>query len=174
MRHTISAAALACACLTLLRAAPADAHVVAGDRVFPVTLTFDDPGVSDEASLPALTYSRSGAAGGTGPTHEVDLGFEYDKTITPNTALILNDGTDIQQVNRGKTQTGFENLYVTGKWQAYTNAGHEFVVSLGVIREIGGTAPPTPAPTSSARPRPPAISARGSATCRSACCGRSR
>ncbi len=120
-------------------APPALAHVVAGVRVFPVTLTIDDPGTADEASLPALTYNRSGANGGSGPGHEVDLGFEYDKTITSNTALILNDGYDIQQMNGGKTETGFENLYVTGKWQAYTNAPHEFVVSLGVIRELGGT-----------------------------------
>ena len=118
---------------------PARAHVIAGARVFPVTLTFDDPGVSDEASLPAFSYTRSAANGGSGPGHEVDLGFEYDKTITPNTALIFNDGYDIQQMNGAKTQAGFENLYVTGKWQAYTNAPHEFVVSLGIIREIGGT-----------------------------------
>ncbi|WP_428376865.1 hypothetical protein [Lichenicoccus sp.] len=119
--------------------APAFAHVIAGARVFPVTLTFDDPGVSDEASLPAFTYMRDGSDGGTGPTHEVDLGWEYDKTITPDTALIFNDGYDIQQINGSKTQTGFENIYVTGKWQAYTNADHEFVASLGVIREIGGS-----------------------------------
>ena len=118
---------------------PAHAHVIAGARVFPVTLTIDDPGTADEASLPAFTYTRSAANGGSGPGHEVDLGFEYDKTITANTALILNDGYDIQQMNGAKTQTGFENLYVTGKWQAYTNAPHEFVVSLGIIREIGGT-----------------------------------
>ena len=122
-----------------LVAYPALAHVVVGTRVFPVTLTIDDPGVADEASLPAFTYSRSGANGGSGPGHELDLGFEYDKTITPQTALILNGGYDIQQMNGSKTQTGFENLYVTGKWQAYTNAAHEFVTSLGVIREIGGT-----------------------------------
>jgi len=39
-----------------------------------------------------------------------------------------------------KTEAGWENLVVTGKWQAYTNAPHEFVVSLGIIREIGGSA----------------------------------
>ncbi len=139
MNRITSAAALAGACLPAF-VAPAFAHVVAGVRVFPVTLTLDDPGVSDEASLPAVTYTRSGANGGTGPTHEVDLGFEYDKTITPSTALILNDRYDIQQVNGSKTQTGFENLFVTGKWQAYTNAEHEFVAALGIIREIGGTA----------------------------------
>jgi hypothetical protein len=119
--------------------APAAAHVVAGSRVFPVTLTFDDPGVSDDASFPAFSYTRSGTDGGTGPGHEVDLGFEYDKTITSNTALILNDGYDIQQMNGSKTQTGWENLVITGKWQVYTNATHEFVASLGIQREIRGT-----------------------------------
>ncbi len=132
------AAALAVACLCA-RAAPAVAHVVVGTRVFPVTLTIDDPGVADEVTLPAITYSRSGAEGGGGPGHEVDLGFEYDKTITPTTALILNGGYDVQQMNGAKTHTGFENLYVTGKWQAWTNAAHEFVASLGVVRELGGT-----------------------------------
>ncbi len=137
--HSSRLVPAALAAAALLAARPAPAHVIAGARVFPVTLTFDDPGVSDEASLPAFTYSRSGADGGTGPTHEVDLGFEYDKTITPTTALIFNDGYDIQQTDGAKTQTGFENLVVTGKWQAWTDAAHEFVVSLGVIRELGGT-----------------------------------
>ncbi len=129
----ILAACLAAAAL------PARAHVVAGSRVFPVTLTIDDPGVSDEASIPAFTYSRDGANGGSGPTHNYNFGFEYDKTITSNTAIILNDGYVTQQMNGAKTQGGFGNLFVTGKWQAYTNAEHEFVASLGIVREIGGT-----------------------------------
>ena len=132
-------AALAAACLFALPAAPAFAHVIAGNRVFPVTLTIDDPGTADEVSIPAFTYNRQGANGGTGPSHEFDFGFEYDKTITGNTAIIFNDGYDVIQQNGSKTQAGFENLYVTGKWQAYTNAAHEFVLSLGIIREIGGT-----------------------------------
>ena len=138
MRDLIPAALVA-AVFGVCAHSSAQAHVIAGDRVFPVTLTFDDPGVSDEASLPALTYQRSGANGGTGPGHEVDLGFEYDKTITPNTALIINGGYDIQQMNGSKTQTGWENLVITGKWQAYTNAAHEFVTSVGIQRELGGT-----------------------------------
>ena len=120
-------------------AAPAAAHVVAGARVFPVTLTFDDPGVNDEASIPALAYQRSGAAGGAGPAHEVDLGLEFDKTITPRTALIFNDAYAIQQMNGAKTHVGFGNLIVTGKWQITTSAAHEFVASLGIQREVGGT-----------------------------------
>jgi hypothetical protein len=139
MNTQLTARALACASLLCLSPALAFAHVVAGDRIFPVTLTFDDPGVSDEASLPAFTYQRGGADGGTGPSHNFDFGYEFDKTITPNTALILNGGYTLSQINGSKTQAGFDNLVITGKWQAYTNAAHEFVVSLGIQREIGGT-----------------------------------
>ncbi len=137
MRNAFVAATFGCA--GLLAAASARAHVVAGARVFPVTLTFDDPGVSDEVSLPAFSYARSGADGGTGPSHQFDFGFEYDKTITPDTALILNDGYDVIQTDGSKTETGFENIFITGKWQLYTNDPHEFVVSLGIIRELGGS-----------------------------------
>jgi hypothetical protein len=139
MNTQLTARALACASLLCLSPALAFAHVVAGDRIFPVTLTFDDPGVSDEASLPAFTYQRGGADGGTGPSHNFDFGYEFDKTITPNTALILNGGYTLSQINGSRTQAGFDNLVITGKWQAYTNAAHEFVVSLGIQREIGGT-----------------------------------
>ena len=129
----LTAAALLCG------SAAASAHVVAGARVFTVTLTIDDPGVAEEVYLPAFTYLRNGAEGGSGPSHDYDFGFEYDKTITPHTALIFNDGYDVQQTNGAKTQAGFENLFITGKWQAFTNAEHEFVASLGIIREFGGT-----------------------------------
>jgi hypothetical protein len=139
MKFHQTAAALAAATPLAAASLPAAAHVIAGDRVFPVTLTIDDPGVADEASLPYLTYQRSGADGGSGPTHDYDLGFEYDKTITDNTALIINGGYNIQQTNGSKTQTGFDDFIVTGKWQAYTNAAHEFVVSLGLQQEIGGS-----------------------------------
>ncbi|MBV8522708.1 MAG: hypothetical protein JOY71_11405 [Acetobacteraceae bacterium] len=130
-------AALVCA--GALSSHAAFAHVVAGARVFPGTLTFDDPGTADEASVPTITYNRIGSEGGPGPTHEVDLGFEYDKRITSNTAIIFNYGYNILQTEHDKTHTGFQNLFITGKWQAYTNAEHEFIFSLGVIRELGRT-----------------------------------
>jgi hypothetical protein len=139
MKYLNLTAAVGCAGAPAFAASSAEAHVIAGARVFPVTLTFDDPGVSDDLSLPSFTYTRSGAAGGTGPTHEVDLGFEFDKRITPNTALILNDGYNVLDTESSKTEAGWQNLFITGKWQAYTSATHEFVVSLGVIREIGGS-----------------------------------
>lgn len=131
--------AVTLACASALAPSAALAHVIAGNRLFPVTMTLDDPGVADEVSIPSFIYQRSGSNGGTGPTHSFNFGFEYDKTITYNTSVIANYGWNVFQTNGSKTQTGFQNLFVTGKWQAYTDAEHEFVVSLGVIREFGGT-----------------------------------
>ena len=57
----------------------------------------------------------------------------------PTTAIIYNHGYDWLQQSGSKTQSGLENVFITGKWQAFTNAQHEFVASLGVIREFGGS-----------------------------------
>lgn len=135
MRIIVSVGALALAGLAVvpLLAAPANAHVIAGDRVFPVTLTFDDPGVGDEATLPQLIWQPD-----TGQ-NDYQLQWEYDKTITPTTALIYNQGFDVLQQSGSKTHNGFENAVVTGKWQAVTIPDHEFVISLGLIREFSGT-----------------------------------
>ena len=38
------------------------------------------------------------------------------------------------------TRRGFQNVFLTGKWQDYTDVEHEFVASLSVIREFGGGA----------------------------------
>jgi hypothetical protein len=131
------ALAACCAALPLLASmpTPAKAHVVAGGRVFPVTLTFDDPGVGDELTLPQAVWQRS-----AGPTYQTQLQWEFDKRITPTTAIIINQGWDILHNPGDKVRNGFENTFVTGKWQAYTNGAHEFVVSLGVIREFPGNA----------------------------------
>ena len=122
------------ACAGILLAAPiAAAHVEAGARLFPVTLTFDDPGVGDELTLPQVTWQRS-----AGPQSQWQLQWEFDKTITPTTALIYNHGFDLLSQSGSPRRSGLENVFLTGKWQAYTNPEHEFVVSLGVAREFGG------------------------------------
>lgn len=116
----------------------AAAHAVAGNRVFPVTLQIDDPGVSDEASVPAFSYSQE-SGGGAPTTNSYGLNFEYDKTITQNFGLGLNWGWNMNQMNNGKTAGGFQNLNLTAKYQTYVNGPHEFIMSLGVQREFGGT-----------------------------------
>jgi hypothetical protein len=132
--HFAGSLALACASYATIFVPNAFAHVVAGDRVFPVTLTFDDPGVGDEATLPQFIWQPDSGS------NDYQLQWEYDKTITPTTALIYNQGFDVLQQKGTKTHNGFENAVVTGKWQAVTIPDHEFVVSLGIIREFSGSA----------------------------------
>ena len=82
-------------------AMPAAAHVIVGVRLFPVTLTCDDPGVADEGTLPAIV-----APPGSGGQQLGQLQWEYDKTITPTTALIYNQGYDTLWQPGSKLRTG--------------------------------------------------------------------
>jgi hypothetical protein len=110
----------------------AQAHAIAGVRVFPVTLTLDDPGVADEATLPQVVYQPEPGARTT------QFQYEFDKTITPSTALIFNNGYDWLHAKGTKDRSGFENVVLTGKWQAWVQPEHELILSLGVQEEFNG------------------------------------
>lgn len=139
MNRPSLAALLAGAVLLSLQAGQAAAHAVCGSRVFPVTLTLDDPGVADEATLPTAIWQRSGAEGGPGPVENYGFNFEYDKRVTENFGFAFNYGWSVAQVQHGSTQTGFSDLTVTAKYQTCISQDHEFMMSVGVQREFGGT-----------------------------------
>ncbi len=122
-------------CATLL-ASSAFAHGVAGPRVFVNTLLLDDPAVSDEASLPTFSWQRP--AGGV-PANEFDTDFELDKRITEHFGVGFDDGYSLLTMPGEKNVSGWGNLFVTLKYQAYTNAPHETLISVGVIREFART-----------------------------------
>ncbi len=139
MHPSLPTAALVCAVLTATRGAPAAAHAIAGVRVFPVTLTIDDPGVADEASFPTFTWQRSGADGGPGPVHQYTVGGEFDKRITERLGIVVNSSYVIQSTGHDKTRAGWQDLVGTVKFQTYVDGPHELIISLGVIREFGRT-----------------------------------
>jgi len=136
-RQIIFALALAATASAATAWRQASAHAIAGSRIFPVTLTMDDPGVADEASVPTFSWQRDDSSGT--PTDVYQFNFEFDKTITSNFGIGLNWGYNLNAVHGGKTAGGFQNLFLTGKYQVYVNAPHEFIFSAGVIREFGGT-----------------------------------
>ena len=138
MNRILPVAALACAGM-LIHLSPATAHAVCGSRVFPVTLTLDDPGVADEMTLPQLVYTRSAADGGPGPGHDTSVQFEYDKRLTDEFGFAFNDDYNINQQNNAKTETGWDDLTVTAKWAKCLSPDHDFILGLGVIREFGHT-----------------------------------
>ena len=139
MHQSLPTAALACASLIATCPAPATAHAIAGVRVFPVTLTLDDPGVADEASFPTFTWQRSGADGGPGPVHQYTVGAEFSKRITERLAIVINSAYVIQSTENDKTRAGWQDLVGTVKFQTYVDGPHELIISLGVIREFGRT-----------------------------------
>jgi hypothetical protein len=138
MIQTLPRAAVA-AILTLFCAAEADAHGIAGKRIFPTTLTIDDPAVADEASLPTIQYQRHGASDTAPAFRETDINAEYDKRITEHVGVAINYGYTIQDQIGAPSNYGFSNLNTTLKWQFLQQAEHELLMSVGVIKAWGGT-----------------------------------
>jgi hypothetical protein len=117
----------------LLSPSVASAHAIAGDRVFPSTMAVDDPGVGDEANL---LYGHQRITGDNGDQSINTFSFEYDKLITPRLAVSVN-GAYVMQNN--PTARGFDNFGVGLKYLLYVNEAHEFMTSVGVNAQLGGT-----------------------------------
>jgi hypothetical protein len=137
MNRHIPAAALLCA--GALLHAQAYAHAVCGSRVYPVTLTLDDPGVADEVTIPQIVYTRAAADGGPGPSHDTDIQFEYDKRLTDEFGFAFNDDYTVNQQNNAKTETGWDDLTVTFKWAKCVDPDNDLQLGFGIIREFGRT-----------------------------------
>src|SRR5579871_632803 len=95
------------ALLILVSAQPALAHAVCGNRIFPATLTMDDPGVGDEFSFPTVQYVPSPPAAGGG--HTTSYGFEWDKTITEHFGFSVSDDY-VRQTTGGAAAHGWDNI----------------------------------------------------------------
>jgi len=118
----------------------AQAHAVAGARIFVNTLLIDDPGVGDEANLPIFSVQSP-----DGKSTVTDLNFEYDKTVTEN--LGLGAGTDYDWITNGsnndkKSHGGFNDPYVQLKYRWIMLPEHEFMSSVQIQQSFGraGTA----------------------------------
>jgi hypothetical protein len=115
------------------------AHVIVGNRLFPATLATDDPGVADELALPTVSSAKTGDVPSV---KELDISAEYAKRITEDfgvsfaptwTRLYAPGGPALNGAS------GFQNIETTFKYQAYTNVPHEFVLSVGLSIEWGGS-----------------------------------
>ncbi|SDR29642.1 hypothetical protein SAMN05519103_01808 [Rhizobiales bacterium GAS113] len=151
-KHKLAFAGAVAGAVTLTISVPALPHAIVGDRVFPVTLAIDDPGVADEVSLP--TFARFKNADGS---IETDIAAEFDKRITENFGVSFA-GTWTHVKPGGD---GFQNFEVGFKSVLYTNAPHEFMLSAGVSAEIGGTGAKRVGAESFSRIRPQVFFGKG-------------
>src|SRR5579863_981060 len=139
MTRYISVGVASTAMLSLLALdQPAEAHAVCGNRVFPPTLTMDDPGVGDELSLPTISYLPIPDNGGNSAGHSVDYGFEWDKTITKDFGIAIN-GDYFTLHGGAQNLHGWDNFTGTLKDELPCWDTHEFLVSVGVIRNFART-----------------------------------
>jgi hypothetical protein len=124
--------------MSLLPIQPAFAHGFAGPHLFVSTLIIDDPNVADEASLP--TFSVLPQPNDGGPVSDLYAAeYEFDKRITENFGFAVNGGYQWLTQRGMKTANGWENISVTLKYKPYVNAEHEFMMSVGVVRNIART-----------------------------------
>ena len=114
------------------------AHEIVGNRFFPATLGIDDPGVNDELSLPTVDSFKTGD---DPPVRQRDISGEFSKRITEDFAISFGSTyTFLSSTDpTAAGANGFQNLETTFKYRLYKNPFHEFVMSVGLSVEWGGT-----------------------------------
>jgi hypothetical protein len=124
--------------LTAVIPATLYAHGVAGQRFFPTTFAVDDPFISDEFSVLYNSIKMNDEAGGARiETSSLDVG--YSKRIWPNFGIEVDESYQHFHTEGDGTVSGFGNLGVNLKYQFYTSAEHETILTVGVSDEIGNT-----------------------------------
>ena len=126
MKSRRLAAAVAAVFVTVgLCPARATAHGLAGNRFFPTTLTIDDPFVADELSLPTVFHIKD--SGGQITT----VSGDFSKRIFPDLGLSLaGEWSLLDPASNNRTESGTGNLEVTLKYQFFTSAAHETMLSV--------------------------------------------
>jgi len=125
--------------IALVPLTPGTAHEIVGNRFFPATLGIDDPGVNDELSIPTVASFHTG----DDPSfRQRDISGEFSKRITE--AFAVSFGSTFSSLKppggpTGMGASGFQNFETTFKYRVFKDPVHEFVMSVGLSVEWGGT-----------------------------------
>src|SRR5476651_521133 len=125
--------------MLLVRSGESFAHEIVGNRFFPATLGIDDPGVNDELAFPTVAAFKNGD---DPPARQRDISGEFSKRITE--AFAVSFGSTYTHLSppggpTGMGANGFQNLESNFKYRVFKNPEHEFVMSIGLSVEWGGT-----------------------------------
>ncbi|OAE97498.1 hypothetical protein AYJ54_35030 [Bradyrhizobium centrolobii] len=131
-------ASLLGAVIAILPLSGSMAHEIVGNRFFPATLGIDDPGVNDELSLPTVDSFKTGDVP---PVRQRDVSGEFSKRITEDFAVSFGSTyTFLSSMDLTVPgANGFQNLETTFKYRVFRDPAHEFVMSVGLNIEWGGT-----------------------------------
>lgn len=118
--------------------APAVAYTAAGDRTFVATLLLPQIAPSDELYFTGMSFPQF-PSDGNGINRTSSATVTYDKTITYRLGILVTEGYDLKGRVGAPAQVGWKNTDATLQYMAINNGPHEFLLSLGVDREFGGT-----------------------------------
>jgi len=125
----------AVAAVIALASTSAYAHGFAGARFFPATILIEDPFVADELALPTYTHRKGGEEPGV---TEDEFEAEFSKRITSNFALSIEGGWSHESDGADHAE-GWGNIEIGAKYQVLKIDEDEFVLSVGLEAELGGT-----------------------------------
>jgi hypothetical protein len=113
----------------------ADAHGIAGNRLFPGTLGFDDPAVADEFAVQSAVNPKRQAEGAE--VRDTATNWSFMRLLTPDLAAGINSG----YIHRGRdgfpSSSGFDQTSLTLKRQLYKDEAHETLVAASLTWGIG-------------------------------------
>lgn len=136
-RARCAVAALSAAA-AVLGSGDARAYTAAGDRLFPATLVLQQIAPSDEIYVNEFALPLDGGAPGS-PSDVNRLKFTYSKTLTDRIAVVLNETWTRLDLSGGGAAFGWQNTDMAIKYLALLDQQHEFLLSFGLDRELGGT-----------------------------------
>ena len=114
----------------------AQAHGIVGNRVFPGTLTFEDPAVMDELVFPAVSSLKHPGEGAD--VTDKGLGLFFSRLLTPSVAFEVETGW--ARRNWGPAErSGFDTTSLSLKGLLYKNDLHETMLSAGLAWGIHGS-----------------------------------
>lgn len=138
------AGALAIAAGVVATAAPikdCPAYTAAGDRIFAATGILPQIAPTDQFYAWGWTVPLAGGAVGA-PSRASNFGAVYEKTITERLGIHFEESwCPIERVGAGSLY-GFQNLQSEIKYLTINDHAREFLLTLGVNREWGGTGAP--------------------------------
>ena len=136
MFKSLAGTAALAAVTVALSNAGALAHCFVGGRFFPATLGIDDPCVADELSLPTVAWSKTGD---DPPARQLDVSTEYSKRITESFGVSIGSTWTYLSQPGMPSQSGFQNIETTFKYQFLTLPERELVMSAALVVEWGNT-----------------------------------
>jgi len=133
-----SAVALLVVGLALLPA-PVHAFVAAGDRMFPGTLILPQIAPTDEAYIQGATPFSGTTPVPLNVTRRTDAIWFFSKTLTERLGIRFRDVYTQLDRTMGSSSYGWQTLTANAQYELLLDPAHEFLLSVGVDRQFGGT-----------------------------------